>query len=87
LRFGGDMWVDCAASFARAREGKLIKPCTDGPACVPLMVGPAAASAPVGTMTQSGVIRIEIADSVHHVAPDCSPDHAAALAAVLKRAL
>ncbi len=38
-------------------------------------------------MTQAGVVRIEIAGAVLHVAPDCSPDRVAALAAALKRVL
>jgi len=70
-----------------ARQGKLVLPCADGLAFVPLMVEPVTASAPDGTMTQSGVVRIEIAGAVLHVAPDCSPDRAAALAAALKRVL
>ena len=70
-----------------ARQGKLVLPCADGPSFVPLMVEPAAASAADGTIMQSGVVRIEIAGAVLHVAPDCSPDRAAALAAALKRVL
>ena len=71
-----------------ARQGKLVLPCADdGPVFVPLMVEPAAVPEPVGTMTESGVVRIEIAGAVLHVAPDCSADRAAALAAALKRVL
>lgn len=70
-----------------ARQGKLILPFGDGPGFVPLMVEPAAAPAPVGPMTESGVVKIEIAGAVLHVAPDCSADRAAALAAALKRVL
>ena len=70
-----------------ARQGKLVLPVDDGPSFVPLMVEPATAPAPVGTKTQAGVVKIEIAGAVLHVAPDCSPDRAAALAAALKRAL
>jgi transposase len=70
-----------------ARQGKLILPVGDGPSFVPLMVEPAAAPAPVGPMTESGVVKIEIAGAVLHVAPDCSADRAAALAAALKRVL
>ena len=70
-----------------ARRGKLILACSDGPAFVPLMVEPAATPAPVGPMTQAGVVKIEIAGVMLHVAPDCSPDRAAALAAALKRVL
>jgi transposase len=70
-----------------ARQGKLVLRCADGPSFVPLMVEPAAASAVDETIMQSGVVRIEIAGAVLHVAPDCSPDRAAALAAALKRVL
>ena len=65
----------------------MVLPCADGPSFVPLMVEPAAAPAADGTIMQSGVVRIEIAGAVLHVAPDCSPDRAAALAAALKRVL
>ena len=68
-----------------ARQGTLILPVGDGPGFVPLMVEPAAAPAPVGPMTESGVVKIEIAGAVLHVAPDCSADREAALAAALKR--
>lgn len=70
-----------------ARQGKLVLPVDNGLSFVPLMVEPAATPAPVGPMTQAGVIKIEISGAVLHVAPDCSPDRAAALAAALKRAL
>ena len=71
----------------RARQGKLVLPCGDGPAFVPLMAEPAAASVPVGSMAEAGVIETEISGAVLHVASDCSPDLAAALAAALKRVL
>lgn len=68
-----------------ARQGKLVLPCADdGPRFVPLMVEPAATPS---LMTQAGVVKIEIAGAVLHVAADCSPDRAAALAAALKRVL
>jgi len=70
-----------------ARRGKLVLRVGDGSSFVPLMVEPAAASAADGPMTQAGVVRIEISGAVLHVAPDCSPDRAAALAAALKRVL
>ena len=54
-----------------ARQGKLVLPCADGPIFVPLMVELAPASAPVGTMAETGVIKIEIAGAVLHVASDC----------------
>lgn len=70
-----------------ARKGKLVLPVDDGPSFVPLMVEPAAAPTPFGTMPQAGVVKIEISGVVLHVASDCSPDRAAALAAALKRVL
>ena len=71
-----------------ARQGKLVLPCADDvPVFVPLMVGSAAMSAPVGTMAEAGVIKIEISGVVLHVSSECSPDRAAALAAALKRVL
>jgi len=70
-----------------ARQGKLVLPCADGPAFVPLMVELAPASAPVGTMAETGVIKIEIAGAVLHVASDCSVNRVAALASALKRVL
>ena len=70
-----------------ARKGKLVLPVDDGPSFVPLMVELAAAPAPFGTMPQAGVVKIEIAGAVLHVASDCSPDRAAALVSALKRVL
>ena len=70
-----------------ARQGKLILPVGDGPGFVPLMVEPVTAPGPVIVKTDTAVIRIEIAGAVLHVAPDCSADRVAALAAALKRVL
>ena len=71
-----------------ARHGKLVLPCADDePVFVPLMVEPAAVPAPVGTMAEAGVIKIEISGVVLHVSSECSADRAAALAAALKRVL
>ena len=70
-----------------ARRGKLVLPCADGPAFVPLVLELAGAPVSVGLIAEAGVIKIEISGAVLHVAPDCSPDRAAALAAALKRAL
>ena len=52
-----------------------------------MMVEPATASVPVGSIAEAGVIKIEISGAVLHVASDCSPDRAAALAAALKKVL
>ena len=71
-----------------ARQGKLALPYADGgPVFVPLTVEPAVAPVSVGLIAEAGVIKIEIAGAVLHVAPDCSADRAAALAAALKRVL
>jgi transposase len=72
-----------------ARQGKLVLPCADGPAFVPLVLESAPAPVPVsdGSAAVGGELRIEISGVLLHVAPDCSPDRAAALAAALKRAL
>ena len=72
-----------------ARQGKLVLPCAGAPAFVPLALesAPAPVSVSGGPMAEGGVIRIEISGAVLHVAPDCSPDRAAALATALKRVL
>ena len=70
-----------------ARKGKLVLPGDDGPAFVPLMLEPVAVPEPEVAMAESGMVKIEIAGAVLHVASDCSPERAAALAAALKRAL
>ena len=68
-----------------AQKGKLVLPGHDGPAFVPLMLEPMALPQPVMATSEAGVVRIEIAGAVLHVASDCSPERAAALAAALKR--
>ena len=70
-----------------ARKGKLVLPDDDGPAFVPLMVEPMALPRPVVATSEAGEVKIEIAGAVLHVASDCSPERAAALAAALKRVL
>ena len=70
-----------------ARKGKLILPVDGVPSFVPLVVEEATSPEPVIAKTDTGVIGIEIGGAVLHVAPDCSPDRAAALAAALKRVL
>ena len=70
-----------------ARKGKLVLSADSAPRFVPLVVEPVTVSGPVIAKTDSAVIRIEICGAVLHVAPDCSPDRAAALAAALKRVL
>lgn len=70
-----------------ARKGKLIRPVDGAPFFVPLVVEQVTVSGPVIAKTDTGVIRVEIAGAVLHVASDCNLDRAAALAAALKRAL
>ena len=54
---------------------------------VPLVVEPVTTPIPVVAKVDAGVVKIEIAGAVLHVASDCSPDRAAALAAALKMVL
>ena len=70
-----------------ARKGKLILPIDGAPFFVPLVVEQVTVPGPVIAKTDTGVIRVEIAGAVLHVASDCNPDRAAAVAAALKRAL
>ena len=70
-----------------ARQGKLILPEDSTSIFVPLIVEPEARPEPTTRRADTAVIKIEIAGAVLHVASDCSPDRAAALAAALKRAL
>ena len=70
-----------------ARQGKLILSEDSTSAFVPLIVEPEARPEPATRPADTAVIEIEIAGAVLHVASDCSPDRAAALAAALKRAL
>ena len=70
---------------AQARKGELVVPIDAAPAFVPLVIEPMvdATAAPADT----GVIRVEICGAVLHVAPDCSPERAAALVAALRKVL
>ena len=70
-----------------ARKGKLVLSADSAPRFVPLVVEPVTVSGPVIAKTDSAVIRIEICGAVLHVAPDCSPERAAALAAALRKVL
>ena len=70
-----------------ARKGKLVLPGDRVPMFVPLVVEPVTAPNPVAAKPDAGMVRIEIAGAVLHVASDSSPERAAALAAALKRVL
>lgn len=68
----------------QARKGELVVPVDTAPTFVPLVIEPLAAAA---ASADTGVIRVEIWGAVLHVAPDCSPERAAALAAALRKVL
>lgn len=59
------------------------------PAFVPLVIEPLAdvVAAAAAASIDTGVIRVEICGAVLHVAPDCSPERAAALVAALRKVL
>ena len=59
-------------------------PVDTAPGFVPLVIGPFAAAA---VSADTGVIRVEICGAVLQVAPDCSPERAAALVAALRQVL
>ncbi len=67
-----------------ARKGDLVMPIDVAPAFVPLVIEPLVDAA---GPTDTGVIRVEICGAVLHVAPDCSPERAAALVAALRKVL
>ena len=71
----------------QARKGELVVPIDavdTAPTFVPLVIEPFAAAA---ASADTGVIRVEICGAVLHVAPDCSPERAATLAAALRKVL
>ncbi len=68
----------------QARKGELVVPVDTAPTFVPLVIEPFAAAA---ASADTGVIRVEICGAVLHVAPDCSPERAATLAAALRKVL
>ena len=70
-----------------ARKGELVVPIHAAPAFVPLVIEPSAPDIADAAPSDTGVIRVEICGAVLHVAPDCSPERVAALAAVLRKAL
>jgi transposase len=69
----------------QARKGELVVPIDVAPAFVPLVIESLADAAAASADT--GVIRVEICGAVLHVAPDCSPERAAALVAALRKVL
>ena len=71
----------------QARKGELVAPIDVAPAFVPLVIEPSISDTAAAAMGGTGVIRVEICGAVLHVAPDCSPERVAALAAALRKAL
>ena len=67
-----------------ARKGELVVPIEVAPAFVPLVIEPLADAS---GSADTGVIRVEICGAVLHVAPNCSPERAAALVAALRKVL
>ena len=54
-----------------ARKGKLVLPGNRVPMFVPLVVEPVTAPNPVAAKPDAGVVKIEIAGAVLHLASDC----------------
>ncbi len=71
----------------QARKGELVVPIDVAPAFVPLVIEPSAPDTAAVALADTGVIRVEICGAVLHVAPDCSPERAAALVAALRKVL
>ena len=69
-----------------ARKGELAV-LDAAPAFVPLVIEPSISDTAAAAVGGTGVIRVEICGAVLHVAPDCSPERVAALAAALRKAL
>jgi len=71
----------------QARKGELVMPVDMSPAFVPLVIEPLADVVAAAASIDTGVIRVEICGTVLHVAPNCSPERAAALVAALRKVL
>ncbi|MDP2079734.1 MAG: transposase [Cypionkella sp.] len=72
---------------AQARKGELAVPVDMSPAFVPLVIEPLADVVAAAASVDTGVIKVDICGAVLHVAPDCSPERAAALVAALRNVL
>ena len=70
-----------------ARKGELVAPIDAAAAFVPLVIEPSATNLAAAAPAETTVIKIEICGAVLHVAPDCSPDRAAASVAAFRKAL
>lgn len=71
----------------QARKGELVVPINAAPTFVPLVIEPSAPDTAAEARADTGVIRVEICGAILHVAPDCSPERAAALASALRKEL
>jgi transposase len=70
-----------------ARKGELVLPSDAAPTFVPLMIEPTAPDMAATAPADTAVIRVDICGAVLHLAPGCSPERAAALAAALRKVL
>jgi len=71
----------------QARKGDLVVPINVAPAFVPLVIEPLADADTAAASAATIVIRVDVCGAVLHVAPDCSPERAAALVAALRKVL
>ena len=71
----------------QARKVELVVPIDVAPAFVSLVIESSISDTAAAAVGGTGVIRVEICGAVLHVAPDCSPERVAALAAALRKAL
>lgn len=70
---------------SQARKWERVMPADAAPPFVPLVIEPLAAAAPA--LADTGVISVQVCGAVLHVAPDCSPERAAAMAAAVRKVL
>jgi transposase len=71
----------------QARKAELAVPIDVAPAFVPLVIEQSISDPAAAAVGGTGVIRVEICGAVLHMAPDCSPERAAALVAALRKVL
>lgn len=67
----------------QARKREQVVPVDMAPTFVPLVIEPLADADAAAASADTGVIRVEICGAVLHLAPDSSPERAAALGKVL----
>ena len=71
----------------QARKREQVVPVDMAPTFVPLVIEPLADADAAAASADTGVIRVEICGAVLHLAPDSSPERAAALVAALGKVL